>query len=144
MCTLHARILCTQDLRNLLPVYLAMALEVGDWRLSDDQFLVSLTLPLARPRKLASLHTFPGDDRLEFNEATHIYRFDGCIVPRSVTSLLHQFASAFDPYSALAMMRSSPEWEGKRVTLEAAGHGTTDEDFVQRWEKRWESRWEDK
>ena len=110
-----------------------MASEFVDWRLPDDKFLALFRLPSARPRKLASLHTLPGEDRIEFDEAAHIYRFDGCIVPRSVTGLLHEFTSEFDPYAALAMMRSSPEWEENRKSLDAAGLGTADEDFIRRW-----------
>ena len=128
------RTICAQD-RIRLNGHLAMVSEVNGSRLSDDEVLAPTMLPAAsaRPRKLANLHTLPSEDRLEFDEATHTYKYDGCIVPRSVTSLVHEFASHFDPYSALAMMRSSLEWEDRRADFEEAGLGTTDEDFMQRW-----------
>ena len=63
----------------------------------------------------------------------HIYTVDGLTVPRSVTSLLHEYSSTFDPALALQAMKSGCEWDTKRAALEEQGLGTNDADFLQRW-----------
>ena len=107
--------------------------EVGDWRLSDLDFLASFRLPQRRPDRLATLNPFAQDSRIHFDEPSHTYTFDGQRVGRSVTGLLHQFANDFDPRAALAAMKRSPEWEAKKATLEERGLGTADHDFLERW-----------
>ena len=107
--------------------------EVGDWRLADSDFLSAFALPQRRPDTLAKLNPFAQDEHIHFDEPSHTYTFKGQVVPRSVTGLLHEFANEFDPMSAVAAMKRGPEWEMKRVLLEAEGLGTTDSDFLQRW-----------
>ena len=107
--------------------------DVGDWRLPDNDFLASFSLPSSRPETLTNANPIPGEDRLKFFEDTHTYTYDGVVVPRSVTGLLHQFASEFDPHSALAVLRSGSAWVEKRAALEAQGLGIEDDDILQRW-----------
>ena len=107
--------------------------EVGDWRLSDFDFLASFELPQRRPDRLAKLNPFAQDARIHFDEPSHTYKFDGHVVGRSVTGLLHQFATDFDPTAALAAMKRSPEWETKKAAFEEQGLGTSDRDFLERW-----------
>ena len=107
--------------------------EVGDWRLSDLDFLASFRLPQRRPDRLATLNPFAQDSRIHFDEPSHTYTFDGQRVGRSVTGLLHQFSNEFDAAAALAAMKRSPEWEAKKATLEEQGLGTADHDFLERW-----------
>ena len=107
--------------------------EVGDWRLSDLDFLASFRLPQRRPDRLAALNPFAQDSRIHFDEPSHTYTFDGQRVGRSVTGLLHQFANDFDPRAALAAMKRSPEWETKKAALEEQGLGTSDHDLLERW-----------
>ena len=107
--------------------------EVGDWRLADSDFLATFALPQRRPDKLALLHPFTQDARIHFDEPSHTYTFDGQVVGRSVTGLLHEFSNDFDPAAALAAMKRSPDWETKRALLEEEGLGTSDDDFLRRW-----------
>lgn len=110
--------------------------EVGDHRLSDSDFLTSFHLPSSIKRgagKLAALHPFYREDRIHFDEESHTYTFDGELVPRSVTGLLHQYASDFNPQAAVAAMKASHKWESQREELEAQGLGVSDDEFIQRW-----------
>jgi len=107
--------------------------EVGDWRLSDDQFMASFRLPQRGAGRLAALNPLPLEDRIHFDEASHTYTFDGELVARSVTGLLHQYASDFDPQAALAAMKASRQWEDKRAELEAQGLGVSDDEIKDRW-----------
>ena len=108
--------------------------ELGDWRQPDEQFLANFQLAPSRGKgKLAALNPLPLEDRIHFEEASHTYTFDGAVVPRSVTGLLHQFASHFDPQAALAAMKASHRWEDKKAELEAQGLGTSDDQILHRW-----------
>ena len=84
-------------------------------------------------RKLEIENAHIRDERIHFDEPSHTYTFDGHVVGRSVTGLLHQFANDFDPAAALAAMKRSPEWEAKKTALEEQGLGTDDRDFIERW-----------
>ena len=109
--------------------------EVGDHRLSDGEFLASFRLPSSTKRaagKLAALHPLYREDRIYFDEESHTYTYDGVKVPRSVTSLLHHFASKFDPHVALQAMQNSHTWEDKREGLEMLGL-VTDDLILQHW-----------
>ena len=109
--------------------------EVGDWRLSDLDFLASFRLPQRRPDRLATLNPFAQDSRIHFDEPSHTYTFDSHVFGRSVTGLLHQFAPDFDAVAAVAAMKRGSEWETKKAALEEQGLGTCDSDFLSRWEQ---------
>ena len=76
----------------------------------------------------------PRENRISFEEKTHIYTIDGIQAPRSVTGLLHEYASAFNPILAVSAMKHGREWETKRAAFEARGLGTDDADILRRWE----------
>ena len=108
--------------------------EVGDWRLlPDEQFLATFQLPKRGAGRLAALHPLPLEDKITICEASHTYTFDGQKVARSVTGLLHNFASDFNPQAALACMKASHRWEDKRAELEAQGLGVSDAEILHRW-----------
>ena len=74
------------------------------WQLSDDEFVRQFpTLP--RVLQLKERYPIPQEDRVEFTEQCHSYTVDGQHVPRSVTSLLHEYATPFEPSRALACMK---------------------------------------
>ena len=81
--------------------------QVCDWRLSDDEFLKTFRLPGAadKTETLQKKNPVYRDDQLEFFEDTHTYTFDGRVVPRSVTKIVHQFSDEFDPDAAISAMR---------------------------------------
>ena len=108
--------------------------ECGDWRNSDEEFLDSFALPQRVCLKLARLHPFPREDRLRFDAPSHKYFLDGRQIPISVTGLLHKFSSGFNPTAALAAMRGGFDWASKEAELQARGLGTTDEQFLARWQ----------
>ena len=108
--------------------------ECGDWTMSDDDFLTTFTLPRRTPDQLARRHPFPREDRLFFDAASHKYFLDGRQIPISVTGLLHKYSSGFNPTAALAAMRGGFDWASKEAELQARGLGTTDEDFLARWQ----------
>ena len=61
--------------------------DVGDWRLSDADFLASFHLPGLSDKhdRLQEQHPLPRDHRIVFHEAKHEYFCDGVKAPRSVT-----------------------------------------------------------
>lgn len=113
---------------------------VGDWRLSDADFLASFHLPGASDKhdKLMDLHPLPRDRRIRFDEEKHEYWIDGCVkAPRSVTGLVHAYASCFDPGTAVRTMKSSARWPQKREGfLNEAGEELDDAEIVALWEQR--------
>ena len=86
---------------------------VGDWRLSDAEFMASFRLPTASDKHevLKAKNPIPEEGRLVFDETSHTYAFDGVAVPCSVTTLVHRFAGKFGPGGALAGMKSRDSWE---------------------------------
>ena len=83
--------------------------EVGDWRVSDEDF--ALRLPNARCDVLKARHPFPREGRIHFEESSHTYTIDGSIVvPRSVTGLVHQYTNEFNMRLVLAQMWAQDSW----------------------------------
>ena len=105
--------------------------DVGDWRLSDGEFLATFRLPCPSLRYdvLAQRHPMPRESLITFDEADHVYTFRGERVPRSVTGLLHAYSQDFNPTLALALMK--PE---KREELAACGAGSTDDEILAHWQ----------
>ena len=109
------------------------------WHLQDDEFVRAFpTLP--RVFHLKEKHPFPREDRVVFYEHDHKYFVDGVLVPRSVTGLLHEYATPFDASRALACMRRGREWEAKREAMEQQGLGTSDEEITERWRRNGETQ----
>ena len=109
--------------------------EIADWRKNDDQFLKEFKLPEKKGiGKLAQDFPFPREDRISFDELRHEYKLDGIVVPRSVTKLLHEFASVFNPTYAVQAMKNGPNWESKRIIFEDAGVGTEEHEIIKYWE----------
>jgi hypothetical protein len=103
-----------------------------DWRLSDVEFLKAFRLPQKGAGQLKELYKFPREDRITFDEEKHEYTIDGQIAPRSVTKLLHEYASEFDPNRALIAMKNGIDWETKKLEFEETG--TSDIEIMKRWE----------
>ena len=76
---------------------------------------------------------FPREHRISFNEEKHEYTIDGLKAPRSVTGLLHEYASEFEPQRALLAMKGGRDWHIKRAALEEQGLGTDDRAILDRW-----------
>ena len=71
---------------------------VGDWRLGDGEFMESFRLPQPG-EKLETLkrkNPMPGEDRIHFDEASHVYTVEGTEVRCSVTTLVRKYSSGFD------------------------------------------------
>ena len=90
--------------------------DVADWRLADEKFLASFRLPTAADKceALAIRNPFPREHRIAFHEQEHIYTVDGTKVPRSVTKLVHEYTTAFDPFEAIDAMQMGARWDEKR------------------------------
>ena len=60
---------------------------VGNWKLSDEQFLTSFRLQTASDKveTLKAKNPFRDDNRIQFDEASHTYYWDGVVIPTSVT-----------------------------------------------------------
>ena len=97
--------------------------------------LLRFKLPQKGTGQLAALHPMPRESRITFEEEAHVYTIDGKPAPRSVTGLLHEYASHFDASRAVAVMKGSRDWEMKRAQFDAQGLGVADDDFVRRWSK---------
>ena len=104
------------------------------WQLEDDEFLRRFPT-LQRIIQLKERHPFPREDRIVFYDHDHSYFVDGLRVHRSVTSLLHEYATAFDPVRALACMKRGAEWDAKRGDMEQQGLGTSDDEILERWRR---------
>jgi len=100
--------------------------------LSDDAFLAAFRLPTKGSGELARKHPMPREDRITFDEATHTYKVDNQTVPRSVTGFLHEYASEFDPKSAVTAMKNGRDWEAKKAALASMGVGA-EEDILRMW-----------
>ena len=113
---------------------------VGDWRLSDTEFLASFRLPGAADKhdKLKEQNLLPRDARIVFDEAKHEYWIDGFVkAPRSVTGLVHAYASHFDAHAAVRAMKGSARWPDKREAyLTDSGRELEDEEVVDLWAHR--------
>ena len=108
----------------------------GDWRLSDEEFKASFTMASSKLDTLKRRHPFPRENRIHFEEVTHTYTIDHSIlVPRSVTSLVHQFSSGFDARMCIEQMRARDSWEWRQheFTREDGSPMSTD-DIVHKWE----------
>jgi len=112
---------------------------VGDWRLSDAEFLTSFYLPgLAEKHEtLKELNPLRRDARISFNEEKHEYLVDGVKAPRSTTGLVHQYGWEFDPHVAVRAMKGGARWHEKREAfLKDAGEEMGDDEIVQLWTRR--------
>ncbi len=114
---------------------------VGDWRLSDEDFLKSFHLPGPEDRNdtLAQLNPLPREERVNFDETEHQYHVDGVLVPRSVTGLLHEYVGVdFDAQAAIATMKSGVFWPEKRSAFEVDGVPMSDAEIAARWARNGE------
>ena len=104
---------------------------VGDWRLDDEEFTTSFHLAHARDKTeaLKSVHPFPSDKQIQFDEESHTYTVDGLLVPLSVTGLIHQYACVFDPSAAIQNMRTETRQSYSDRGL------VTEEDILRAWQK---------
>ena len=80
---------------------------VGDWRLSDEEFLRTFQLPSAQDKTetLRATNPLSNDSRIVFDEEAHTYTLDGLLVPLSVTALVDEFCHDFNPGDAILGMR---------------------------------------
>lgn len=93
--------------------------------------LAFLTLP--RVPHLKEKYPFPREDRMAFRDHYHKCFVDGVHFSRSVTSLLHEYATTFDPSRALASMKRGRDGEARREAMEQQGLGASDEEIQERW-----------
>ena len=93
--------------------------DVGDWRLSDVDFLASFHLPGASDKHdiLKGQHPLLRDRRIVFHEEKHEYFVDNVKVPRSVTGLVHTYGWEFDPHAAIQAMKNGARWPEKRASF---------------------------
>ena len=114
--------------------------DVGDHRLSDAEFLASFRLPRYDQRidTLQQRNPLPRESRIVFNEDEHSYTIDGKVrAPRSVTGLVHAYASHFDPYKAIECMRSGRNWEHRQLEfINSDGDAMTDTEIIELWSAR--------
>ena len=117
---------------------------VGDHRLNDAQFLASFHLPRFDQRidTLQRRNPLPREARIRFDEAEHTYTIDGNVrAPRSVTGLVHAYASHFDPYQAIECMRSGRRWGERQLEfMKSDGELMTDGEIVELWAARGKGR----
>ena len=76
----------------------------------------------------------PREDRITFDEESHVYTVDGVRVPRSVTGFLHSFSHEFDPREAIRSMQSGRNWEERRAEFTRDdGKDMTPDEIAARW-----------
>ena len=107
---------------------------VGDWRVSDDEFMVSFRLSSERLDTLKRANPFPREARINFDEASHAYAVDCIDVPLSVTALVHQFSADSNARACVEQMQSRDSWaQGQREFKRDDGTPMTTEEIMQRW-----------
>ena len=110
---------------------------VGDWTLRDGEFMESFRLP--RPGEtletLKRKNPMPGEDRIHFNEASHVYSVVGAEVRCSVTALVHKYSSGFDARAVIEQMQARDSWERMRCAyLRDDGTEMSVEEIMEKWE----------
>ena len=79
-------------------------------------------------QRLAVINKHPRDDRIQFEEATHIYTVDGVRAGwTSCTGFLHNFFGHFDADAVIAKMMKSPKW------FESKYFGMTPDQIKKQW-----------
>ena len=79
-------------------------------------------------QRLAVVHKHPRDDRIQFEEETHIYTIDGVRAGwTSCTGFLHNFFGHFDADAVIAKMMKGPKW------FESKYFGKTAEEIKKGW-----------
>ena len=109
---------------------------VGDWRLSDVDFLASFHLPGVADKhdRLKDHNPLPRDRRIVFHEEKHEYLCDNVKAPRSVTGLVHTYAWEFDPHAAVRAMKNGARWPKKRASfMTDSGTEMSDGEIVEMW-----------
>ena len=110
--------------------------DVGDWRLSDEEFLKTFHLPSSRCDVLKERHPFPREDRIVFDEGPHTYTIDGqFVMPRSVTGLIHKYTSEFNAQLVIAEMQARDSWARKQNDyLRPDGEVMKAEEIAEGWQ----------
>ena len=104
---------------------------VGDWRLSDGEFMESFRLPQPGKRE----NPMPGEDRIHFDEASHVYTVEGMEVRCSVTALVHKYSVGFDARACIEQMQARDSWERMRSAyLRDDGTDMSVEEIAEKWE----------
>ena len=79
-------------------------------------------------QRLAVVHKHPRDDRIQFEEETHVYTIDGVRAGwTSCTGFLHNFFGHFDADAVIAKMMKGPKW------FESKYFGKTAEEIKKGW-----------
>ena len=109
---------------------------VGDWRLADNEFVASFTLPSEKLDPLKRNHPFPREHRIQFDEAAHTYKIDGrIVVPRSVTAIVYTISAPFDARACVEQMRGRDTWEWRQYQfMREDGTPMSTEDIARMWE----------
>ena len=115
---------------------------VADWRLDDDSFVDTFTLPGPNERCTAlelANPLGPREARIKFEESSHTYFIDGTTVaPRSVTGLVHSYAAShFDARAVVKQMKRGRRWHEKRnqYLKEDGDDSMSDSDICEMWKK---------
>ena len=117
----------------MLPVHIA---EIGDWRLSDGDFMLSFALTGSTCDALAKEHPHARDSRIVFEAQAHTYYVDGIPCPHSVTALLHNFAEEFVPAAVVRSMQSRSDWPAKSMSYRKEDGSVMQEDeIITAWAK---------
>jgi hypothetical protein len=110
---------------------------VGDWQLSDADFLTDFVLPGVEQKVgvLERLNPLPRDRRIVFEEERHLYFIDGITqAPRSVTKIVHSVTTDFDPDAAVEAMRKGKNWAINRSKyLKVDGSEMLNEEIKALW-----------
>ena len=108
---------------------------VGDWRLSDGEFMESFRLPGEKLETLKRKNPMPGEDRIHFDEASHVYTVEGMEVRCSVTALVHKYSGGFDARACIEQMQAKDSWERMRCAyLRDDGAEMSVEEIMEKWE----------
>jgi len=80
-------------------------------------------------QRLAVINKHPRDDRIQFEEATHIYTVDGVRAGwTSCTGFLHNFFGHFDSDAIIDKMMKSPKW------FQSKYFGMTADEIKKQWD----------
>jgi len=78
-------------------------------------------------QRLAVINKHPRDDRIQFEEESHVYTVDGSKGFVSCTTFVHSFFGEFNPDVVIARMMKSPKWPNSEY------FGMTPDEIKKQW-----------
>ena len=84
------------------------------------------------PLPLERINAHPLDAKIQFEEKTHTYKFEGKVMERSVTTLVESCFEVFDALAVIKKMKAGSNWP-RAEYMTRTGVPWSDAQIVQKW-----------